>query len=142
MITRRAAGAHLAEVPLFSKLAKRDLNEVAKATTQLTMQAGQTLVEEGSPGQEFFVILDGEAEVRRNDRRVARLGVGQYFGELSLLDGGERSASVVALTDIEVLVLDRRDFQALAQSIPGMGFKLLNAMSLRLREADGKAISH
>ena len=142
MITRRSAGEHLAAVPLFSTLAKRDLNEVAKATTQVDVQAGQTLVQQGALGHEFFVVLDGEAEVRRNDRRVATLGVGRYFGELSLLDGGERSASVVALTDMKVLVLDRSDFQALVPSIPGLGHKLLKAMALRLREADAKAISH
>ncbi len=142
MITRRSAGEHLAAVPLFSTLAKRDLNEVAKATTQMEVQAGQTLVEQGAPGNEFFVILDGEAEVRRNGRRIATLGLGRYFGELSLLDGGERSASVVALSDMKVLVLDQRAFRALVPSIPGMGYKLLNAMALRLREADTKAISH
>ena len=142
MITRRSAGEHLAAVPLFASLAKRDLSEVAKVTTQMEVQAGQTLVEQGSAGREFFVILDGEAEVRRNDRRIATIGVGRYFGELSLLDRGERSASVVALSDMKVLVLDQRNFEVLIRSIPGLGYKLLKATASRLREADTKAISH
>lgn len=142
MIARRSAGDHLAAVPLFSTLAKRDLTQVAKATTQVDVQAGHTLVQQGTRGHEFFVILDGEAEVRRNDRRVATLGPGQYFGELSLLDRGERSATVTAGTDMKVLVLNQQDFHGVVESIPGMGYKLLTAMALRLREADSKAVSH
>lgn len=142
MVARRSAGEHLAAVPLFSTLAKRDLTQVAKAATQVDVPAGHTLVEQGTSGQEFFVILDGEAEVRRNGRRVATLGTGDHFGELALLDRGERSASVTAKTDMKVLVLRQQDFHGVVESLPGMGYKLLNAMALRLREADSRALSN
>jgi CRP/FNR family cyclic AMP-dependent transcriptional regulator len=108
----------------------------------MDVQAGQMLSEEGPPDHEFFVVLDGEAQVGRNGRRIATPGLGRYFGELFLLDGGEGSASVVASSDIKVLVLDQRAFGALVPSIPGMDYELLNAMALRLREADATAISH
>lgn len=142
MVVRRSAGGHLAAVPLFSTLAKRDLSQVAKVATRVDVQAGHTLVEQGTSGHEFFVILDGEAVIRRNGRRVATLGTGDHFGELALLDRGERSASVTAKTDMKILVLDQQDFHGVVESIPGMGYKLLKAMALRLREADSKALSH
>ena len=142
MVTRRSPVKHLAEVPLFSTLAKRDLTELAKATTEVGVPAGHTLVQQGTSGHEFFVILDGEADVRRNERKVATLGPGQYFGELSLLDRGERSATVTAKTHMKLLVLDQQDFHRVVESIPGIGYKLLTAMALRLREADSKAVSH
>ena len=142
MVARRSTADHLAAVPLFSSLSKRDLQQVGKATTEVRIDAGQTLVEQGRTGQEFFLILDGEAEVRRNDRRLTTLGPGDYFGELAILDRGPRSASVIAKTDMTVLVLSQRDFVGVLASIPGMALKLLTVMAQRLREADTKAHSH
>jgi CRP-like cAMP-binding protein len=142
MVARRSAADHLAAVPLFSSLSKRDLQQVGKATTEVRIDAGQTLVEQGRTGQEFFLILDGEAEVRRNDRRLTTLGPGDYFGELAILDRGPRSASVIAKTDMAVLVLSQRDFVGVLASVPEMALKLLTVMAQRLREADTKAHSH
>jgi CRP-like cAMP-binding protein len=142
MVARRAAADHLSAVPLFSSLSKRDLQQVGKATTEVRIDAGQTLVEQGRTGQEFFLILDGEAEVRRNDRRLTTLGPGDYFGELAILDRGPRSASVIAKTDMAVLVLSQRDFVGVLASVPEMALKLLTVMAQRLREADTKAHSH
>lgn len=142
MATKASAADHLANVPLFSSLNKRDLQRVAKASDELTIEAGRTLVEQGRTGHEFFLILEGSAVVRRNNRKVAELGAGQYFGELALLDRGPRSASVIANTDVRVLVLGQREFIGVLDSIPGMAHKLLTVMAQRLREADAKATSH
>lgn len=142
MPARSSAADQLANVPLFSALSKRDLQRVAKASDEVGIAAGRVLVEQGRTGHEFFLILDGEAMVRRNNRKVATLGPGQYFGELAILDRGPRSASVIANTDMRVLVLGQREFVGVLDSIPGMSSKLLTTMAQRLREADTKALGH
>src|SRR4051812_27430889 len=94
---------HLAQVPMFSACSKRDLQLIGRASDEVSVAAGKTLVEEGSPGHEFFLILDGSASVYRDGRKLATLGPGQYFGELALLDRGPRSATVKADTDLTTL---------------------------------------
>lgn len=142
MATKTAAADQLANVPLFSSLSKKDLQRVAKASEEVRIEAGRTLVEQGRTGHEFFLILDGTAVVRRNNRKVTELGPGQYFGELAILDRGPRSASVIANTDMSVLVLGQREFIGVLDSIPGMAYKILKVMAERLRAADTKATSH
>jgi len=132
---------HLASVPLFAGLSKRELQEVARAADEVDVAAGKEIVTEGRTGHEFFLILGGEAVVKRNGRRIAALGPGQYFGELALLDRGPRSATVVASTDMRLLVLGQREFAGLLETLPGMAAKLLRAMSQRLRDADTKAVN-
>ena len=142
MASKTSAADQLAKVPLFSSLSKKDLAKVAKASDEITIEAGRTLVEQGRTGHEFFLILDGTAVIRRNNRKLTELGPGQYFGELSILDRGPRSASVVANTDMRVLVLGQREFVGVLDSIPGMAYKMLTVMAQRLREADTRATSH
>ena len=141
MATKTSYLDHLAEVPLFSACSKKDLQRIAKASDEINVQAGRVLVEQGRPGHEFFLIIDGTATVRRNDRKVATLGEGEYFGELSLLDRGPRSASVVADTDMTVLVLGQREFSGVLDDVPEMAHKLLGSMARRVREADSKAFN-
>ena len=142
MPARTSAADQLANVPLFSALSKRDLQRVAKASDEVAIEAGRTLVEQGRTGHEFFLILEGEAVIRRNNRKVATLGPGEHFGELAILDRGPRSASVIANTDMRVLVLGQREFVGVLDSIPGMSSKLLTTMAQRLREADTRAVGH
>lgn len=142
MASKTSATDQLAHVPLFAALRKKDLQRVAKVSDEISIQAGRSIVEQGRTGHEFFLILEGTAVVRRNNRKVAELGPGQYFGELSILDRGPRSASVVATTDMRVLVLGQREFTGVLDSIPGMAYKMLTVMAKRLREADARATSH
>lgn len=142
MAAKTSAADHLATVPLFASLSKKDLQRVAKASDEVGIEAGRTLVEQGRTGHEFFLIIEGSAAVRRNNRKVTDLGPGQYFGELAILDRGPRSASVVANTDMKVLVLGQREFVGVLDSIPGMAYKLLTVMAQRLREADTRALGH
>jgi CRP/FNR family cyclic AMP-dependent transcriptional regulator len=132
----------LATVPLFSALTRDELKRVVRAAEELDAAAGDELVTEGRVGREFFLILDGEAIVRRNGRRVATLGTGDWFGELSLIDNQPRSATVVAATDMKLLVLGQAEFGGLLQTVPSMAAKLLRGMALRLREADARAVTH
>ena len=89
----------LASVPLFSLCSKKELQAVAKATDEMELPAGRVLCEQGSTGREAFIILDGTAEVTRNDQQVAIAGPGTCVGELALLDHGPRTATVTAQTD-------------------------------------------
>jgi CRP/FNR family transcriptional regulator, cyclic AMP receptor protein len=133
---------HLAHVRLFSALNKKELARVGRVSDEVRVPSGKVLVAEGAAGHEFFLILEGQAVVRRGGRRVAMLGPGQYFGEMALLDRGPRTATVVADTDMNLLVLGQREFSGLLDEVPALSYKLLAAMAARLREADAKATSH
>ena len=133
---------HLAKVPLFSACSKKELQTIARASDDVEVPKGKVLVEEGKPGHEFFLIIDGSAAVKRGKKTVAKLGPGQYFGELALLDRGPRSASVEATSDLDVLVLGQREFAGVIDEVPSLAHKLLTSMAQRLREADAKAYSH
>jgi CRP-like cAMP-binding protein len=131
-----------AEVPLFSAASRKDLQKIARASDEVEVKAGRVLVDQGRPGHEFFLILEGTASVRRNNRKVAELGEGMYFGELSLLDRGPRTATVVADTDMKVLVLGQREFLGVLDDVPGLAYKILRIMASRLRESDMKNVGN
>ena len=132
----------LAQVRLFSAFNKKELALIARASDEVSVPAGKELVREGTTGHEFFLILSGEASVRRNGRKVVTLGSGQYFGELALLDRGPRTATVVAETPMELLVLGQREFAGVLDEVPHLAHKLLTIMAGRVREADARALSH
>jgi CRP/FNR family transcriptional regulator, cyclic AMP receptor protein len=131
---------HLADVPLFSALSKKDLAMIARSAEDVKVDAGKVLVTEGSAGAEFFVIVDGKARVTRRGRKVAELGSGLFFGDLALLDRAPRNATVVAETPMEVLVLGQREFAGLIDEVPGFAHKLLAGLARRLRDADAKSV--
>jgi CRP-like cAMP-binding protein len=139
---KRSAGAELQGVPLFSALSKRDLKTVEQAADRIEVPAGREVVSEGRTGHEFFLILDGKASVKRTDRKVAELGPGDYFGEMAVLDQGPRTATVVADTDMNLLVLGQREFAGLINTVPGLAGKLMRSLAGRLRDADAKSIRH
>ena len=130
----------LKTVPLFGGLSLKQLNEVARHLEEVPVPRGTMLAREGQPGNEFFVVLEGKAAVRRRGRRIATLGEGDFFGEMSLLDGAPRSATVAAETDGVVLVMQRREFGALLDRVPGLLRKIAVGLSQRLREADERIL--
>jgi CRP-like cAMP-binding protein len=129
----------LAKVPLFSTCSKGELQAIGRATDELSLRAGRVLCEQGGRAREAFVIVDGEAEVRRNNRRVATLGPGDCVGEMALLDREPRTATVTASTDLQVLVIGAREFEALLAAAPSITHKLLGSLGARLRGLDAKA---
>jgi CRP-like cAMP-binding protein len=131
---------HLRSVRLFSAASKKELALLGKAADEITVGAGHELTKEGATGHEFFVIMDGEAEVRMKGRKVATIGKGTSFGELALLDKAPRNATVTAITPMTLLVLGQREFAAVLDEVPTLTHKLLQAMAGRLREADAKAV--
>ena len=132
----------LGRVRLFSACSKKELSLISRVSDEVAVAEERVLCEEGSIGHEFYLILEGQAAVKKGGRKVAVLGPGQYFGEMALLDRGPRSATVVAETPMRLLVIGQREFAAVLDEVPMLAHKLLAAMAARLREADSKATSH
>jgi len=140
MARRDAFLDHLAQVPLFSALSRKELALIARGAEDVKVDAGRVLVTEGTTGSEFFVIVEGTAKVTRRGRKVASIKPGDAFGELALLDKAPRNATVVAETPMEVVVLGQREFGGIIDEVPGFARKLLAGMAKRLRDADAKSV--
>ncbi|NKB40946.1 MAG: cyclic nucleotide-binding domain-containing protein [Ilumatobacter sp.] len=123
-------------VTLFSACTNKELEKVAKATDKITMTAGTMVMDQGQMGREAFVVVAGNVIVRRNGRQVATLGAGNVVGEMSLLDKGPRTATVVCETDCTLIVIDQRRFLAVVDSIPAISHKLMASLAGRIRELD------
>jgi len=111
---------------------------VARASDEVSLPAGRHLCEQGQIGREAFIILEGNAEVRRNGRKVATLKKGDCVGELALLDHGPRTATVTADGPLKVLVLGAREFAGIVDEVPPIAHKLLKSLAARIRELDTK----
>ncbi len=132
----------LSKIWLFSTSSNKDLRTIRRALEEVEVPPDRVLCEQGTIGREFFLIVKGEASVRRNKRKVATLGPGDYFGELALLDRRPRSATVASETEMKLLVLGQRQFNGVLDAVPALSRKMLAAMATRLREADEKAIAN
>lgn len=126
----------LKEVPLFEGCSQRQLRSVAKIARVFDVAAGTVLTRAGEPGDEFFLILDGTARAEVSAEKQASLHPGEFFGEMSLLDGGPRSATVVADTPVRLLVISRRHFSMLLKEVPGLTQTLLVTLSRRVRQTE------
>jgi len=122
----------LREVPLFAQCTRRELTHVVKAGRAEYIDAGQDIMREGGPSTECYVLLAGTALAKRGGRKVATVGPGDIVGELGMLLDQRRTATVVAQTPVEVLVLDRGSLQQLIEQIPGFGWKLLQGVATRM----------
>jgi CRP-like cAMP-binding protein len=130
--------ATLAEVPLFRGLPKSHLRRIAKLARIRRFAPGSTMVRTGDPGRSFYVLLAGKARVVRVDGRARRLGAGDYFGEMALLDDGPRSAAVVADGEVLALTIDRPGFAKLLRAEPALTQALLRTLAARLRAAEAR----
>ena len=126
----------LEEVGLLAGCSRRQLRAIAKISEVIEVPAGTVLARAGHSGEEFFLILDGSAHVDVSPRKRVRLTPGQYFGEMSLLDGGPRSATVIADTPLRLLVIKRRDFSTLLREAPDLTQNVLATLSRRVRHAE------
>jgi CRP/FNR family transcriptional regulator, cyclic AMP receptor protein len=123
-------------VPLFSQLGRGELDELASIADEIDLAEGKELTVEGQPGREFFVIIEGDAAVRKGDREVNRLGPGDFFGEIALVEDRPRTATVVAETPIRALVITDRSFRTLLERSSEIEGKIMSARAARLGPED------
>ncbi len=126
----------LKNVSILGALSGTQRKTLAKWAEVVAFDKGETVVKRGDRGNGLYLILDGSAEVRHGTHRLARLGAGQFFGEMSLFDNQPRSADVVTLEPSKLAVLQKYEFWGFAASQPGVVLNILAEMSRRLRAAD------
>ncbi|MGQ9573290.1 MAG: Crp/Fnr family transcriptional regulator [Dehalococcoidia bacterium] len=131
----------LQNVPLFCRLSQRQLNAIARHADPVQVAQGAVLAKQGAQGLEAIIIVEGKARVEADGKPIAQLGPGDIVGEMSVIDGKPRSATVIAETPMNLLVLHSRDFLSLIETVPGLARKLLVTLSERVRQAD-KALTH
>ena len=131
----------LGKIPLFGRLTQRQLNAVAKHVDEVQLRKGAVLAKQGAQGLEAIIIVDGRARVEGDGRTLAELGPGDVVGEMSVIDGKPRSATVIAETPMNLLVLHRRDFMSVLETVPGFQRRLLVTLCERVRQAD-QALTH
>jgi len=127
---------HLQRVPLFSGFNEAELRRVAELSRILDVSAGAVITRIGDAGDSFFIIIDGRAAVRTPVGTGSQLGAGDCFGEMSLVDGEPRSATIVALTDLRLLVVDRAHFWRLLDETPELIQRILTMLSRRVRRLE------
>lgn len=136
----RPLGRHdvdmLTRVPLFAGLSRRDLRRLAEHADVVSFRPREAIVQAGRPGGTFYVVLQGEANVVLNDRTIGNLRPGDFFGEISLLDGGPRTASVVADTPVTAIRIFKRSFDRVISEEPTVAAKILAVVAKRLRQAE------
>ena len=119
-------------VPLFAECSRKELKEVAGIADEIDLREGKELTKQGQAGREFFILVEGTADVKKGSRRVNRLGPGDFFGEISLIRHTPRTATVVATSPVRTLVITERSFQSLLQHQPGIQNKVMSALAARL----------
>jgi CRP/FNR family transcriptional regulator, cyclic AMP receptor protein len=129
---------HLATIPPFRRCTRRQLLRLAQLTTELDAARGAVLCREGDVGRECFIVRDGEATVTIDGEQIATIGPGGVVGELALLDGEPRVATVTAATDMRLLVLSRPEFNQVLAEIPTVSRGILESVGARLRAADAR----
>lgn len=132
--------AHLSTVRLFASCGKKELRAIAKTAKIVPVHSGTQIITEGDEGNTMYVILSGSCRVARNGRKLATLGPGASFGELALLSKGPRTATVVAVTDMEVALITRRQLNGLLEDAPSFARKLLEALADIVRDLDKKVV--
>jgi len=124
--------AHLAAVPLFAELSKRERRRIAQLADEVDLPAGKDLTKEGAFSYEFFALERGAVEVRLGDRHIADLGPGDFFGEMGVLDdAGRRTADVVTTSPVTAIVLTGRDLRTVMREMPALAQRIEAAMAER-----------
>lgn len=123
----------LARVPLFAGLRKRELEFLASRVDEVSLQSGQTLISQGQPTESFFILVRGHVQVMRAGQPKARLGPGEFFGEIGMLDRGPATATVVTDGPVETMVLSHPQFQDAIKANDNLALQVIAAMADRLR---------
>jgi CRP-like cAMP-binding protein len=129
----------LRRVPLFAGLRDADLTQIERLADEVDVPSATSLTREGQFGHEFFVIVEGRVRVERDGRKINELGPGDFVGEIALIDGRPRTATVTTEAPTRLLVLAHREFRTLLDSFPQIERQVLVALAHRVREADPQA---
>jgi CRP-like cAMP-binding protein len=139
-ITKKHRLDLLGSVWLFEACSQRELDVLQLAATEIEVPAGKALTTQGELGQEFVVLVEGKAQVTRDGTEIAVLGPGSFFGEMSLLDGKPRAATVTTLEPTKVLVLTTQAFNGVITTMPSVDRKMLTVLAGRLRDVEAKYV--
>jgi CRP/FNR family transcriptional regulator, cyclic AMP receptor protein len=120
------------KVPLFAHCSKRELEQIAQIADEIDLREGKEMTTQGGRGREFFVLLEGDADVTKDGRRINTLGGGDFFGEIALVSDSPRTATVTATTPVRALVITDRSFRRLLEDVPEIQAKVLSALAARL----------
>jgi CRP-like cAMP-binding protein len=124
----------LRRVQLFSGLDAKALGRIASLADDVRVDAGKRLTRQGDRGEEFFLVVDGEVEIERDGRHVARLGPGSYLGEIALIDDAPRTATATTVTPAQLMVIGHREFHTLMDDYPELALMILRSLTRRIRE--------
>ena len=120
------------KVPLFSRLSKTELRQLAMLADEIDLREGKEMTRQGAAGREFFVLLEGTADVKKDGRKINALGPGDFFGEIALVSHEPRTATVTATSPVRTLVITERSFRRLLDETPQVKTKVMEAMASRL----------
>jgi CRP-like cAMP-binding protein len=132
MLRKNAKVELIKGVPLFAECSRKDLSEIAGIADEIDLREGKELTKEGRPGREFFVLIEGEADVKKGSRRINTLGPGDFFGEIALVTQRPRTATVVTTAPVRALVITDRSFRSLLEHQPAIQGKVMSALAARL----------
>jgi len=126
----------LQKVSMFSALTKKDVGRLAAIADERRVPSGTVLTKEGEAGDEFYVVAEGMAEASIAGRKVGSIPAGSFFGELSLLDSGPRTATVTAELPTRLVVITAKDFSRVIDDVPAISLKIMKGLASRIRQAD------
>ena len=132
MLRKNAKVELIKRVPLFSHCSKKELGLLAQIADEIDLPEGKTLMREGDRGREFFVLVEGSADVRRRNRKVNTLGGGDFFGEIALVSQRPRTATVTTSSSVRALVVTEQSFRSLLDRAPEVQRKVLQALADRV----------
>jgi CRP/FNR family transcriptional regulator, cyclic AMP receptor protein len=132
MLRRNQKVELIRHAPLFAHVSKRQLEQIAQIADEIDLREGKEMTKQGSRGREFFVLLEGNADVKKNGRRINTLGPGDFFGEIALVSDTPRTASVIATSPVRALVITDRSFKRLMSDSPEIQERVLSALAARL----------
>lgn len=135
MLHRNQKVELIKQVPLFANCSKHELEEIAHIADEIDLSEGKEMTREGSRGREFFVLLEGDADVTKNGQSINKLGAGDFFGEIALVSDTPRTATVTATSPVRALVITDRSFRRLLDESPEIQRKVLVALAERLAPA-------
>jgi len=128
--------ARLAEIGIFAGCTKKELQEIVRLTTEITVPVGRVLTTEGEYGSEFAIVLEGTADVSQRGTVVNTLSAGSHYGEMALLDDGPRTATITATSEMSLAVVARNEFGQLIEDVPAVALAVMRGLARRIRQLD------